>query len=177
MQEEIPFYKNEKIKKINIDGNCIIVTKYLNKLYTYNISLPNTTNNLNLIKKDFYITLEEYLLNNKDKYFKSKKTNRKIKFKNILLILFCGLGVYVPFLGLYLLNIYIIYIGILTMALGILNLFHVGNTLLNNTIKSNKEFCETYEKLQRSLNTYLNDKNKNVKICEIKPVKMDKENK
>ena len=31
MQGEIPFYKNEKIKKVNIIDNRIIVTKYLNK--------------------------------------------------------------------------------------------------------------------------------------------------
>lgn len=37
MQGEIPFYKNEKIKKVNIIDNRIIVTKYLNKLYTYNV--------------------------------------------------------------------------------------------------------------------------------------------
>ena len=37
--------------------------------------------------------------------------------KSILLIVFCGLGIYVPFLGLYLLNLCLIYVGILTMLL------------------------------------------------------------
>lgn len=97
MQGEIPFYKNEKIKKLNIIDNRIIVTKYLNKLYTYNIYLQNTPDNFKLIKKEFYTTLEEYLLNNKDKYFKSKKTNKKMEVKSILLIIFCGLEIYVPF--------------------------------------------------------------------------------
>ena len=176
MQGEIPFYKNEKIKKVNIIDNRIIVTKYLNKLYTYNVYLQNTPDNFKLIKKEFYTTLEEYLLNNKDKYFKSKKTNKKMGVKSILLIVFCGLGIYVPFLGLYLLNLCLIYVGILTMLLWILSLFYIGNSLFNKTVKNNREFCENYEALQKIFHNHLKENIRKIEKLEIKPIKMDKEN-
>ena len=176
MHEEIPFFKNEKIKKVNIIDDYIIVTKYLNKLYTYNIYLKNNSNNYKLIEAEFYMTLEEYLLNNKDKYYQSKNINKRIGLKYLLLVFACSLGIYIPFLGLYLLNLSLIYLGILTMTLGILSVFYIGNSLVNKTMINNKEFCEEYEKLQKTLRDYFKDDIKNVKKIKINPIQIDRTN-
>lgn len=155
MFKTIPFYKKFKICKISKKDNTYVILRYHNDssiITEEHISVSRMSTNA--INYEYNKTLLEYLNEQNVKY---KESLSKIK-KNFVYnpkinktILLLGLtGMVIPFVGLFLQNIILLYLGTLTFMLGVpAFIISTGNIKINKINIESKKFVQNYEELKK----------------------------
>lgn len=155
MFKTIPFYKKFKICNISKLGNTYIIKRYHNNSSIITEErIPVSRMSTNAINYEYNETLLEYLNDQNSKYkesLKNIKKNFEYKHRINKLLLSLGLiGIFLPFMGLALQNIMLLYLGIPTLFLGIPGAIVSINNIKTNKINiESKNFVQNYEELKK----------------------------
>ena len=157
MFKEIPFFKGGKLKEIVPKDGRYFINRYNNdgsKFIT--TSCPINEYNKNMLQEEYLKTIDEYLNFNKKQYllYKNKNINldKKHYKRNKWLRLLGILGIAIPFVGIAMKSIILLYGGIVTLMLGSCALVISSNNLKKyNASLSFAKYINQYEMLQFEL--------------------------
>jgi len=176
MFNDIPYFKEQKIKSIRVDDSCYVITRYVNKYKTYE-QRRNIVDS-EIIEDEYFKTLSEYLTaTNKDYRKKLEKVSndKRDLWKHIVVLIVSVIGVIVPFIGMGArINSLIIFGGLTTLFGCVFGSYAYEKISKYVKGDKNKQFCEEYELLKKIYSEHLNKKRDIVStrsnIQSIKPI-------
>ena len=180
MCRNIPYFEKGMLKSIEKKDNKYIVLRYYDSsnVVTKSIYEDNDSYKL-LLKNEYYKTLEKYLKKNAIEYKIScmDKINYNLNTKrsNIIIYTLGLIGILIPIIGIFITSNFLLFLGIVTLILGIFATTISGyNLKMLRKEEQRINFIKEYETLRKeycNLKSLMNNTINNKKIiASINPV-------